>query len=386
MPYIRFIACIFLTSIFLQTNAQTVDTVMAATKVSLITCDPGSDLYSIFGHSAVRVHNAERKYDIVYNYGTFDFKTPGFMVKFMRGKLPYHLTAYPFEYFLREYNDDHRGVKEQVLNITDDEKAKVIAFLENNALPENAQYKYDFFYDNCSSRIRDAFQKTLAYAPNYTSSEKVTMRDLLHQYLTGWPWTRLGIDMIIGSKADIDATPELQMFLPDKMHDILGVFTYNGKPLLEKNYDILVFDEAKAARKIGTFFNPLFVNIVLVLLIVFLYLSNRQRGLHLLFKTWAILSIVASIIVLLLWFATDHQACTLNWNILWLNPLYLLLFIKQIKFGKQVAYGLAVLFGLCIFNHYVPIIPQDMPAHEMSFGFLLLLWYIKSGYGKVTSA
>ncbi len=377
MYYCRIFKIILFTLFFTATKASNIDSLMSDTQVSLITCDPGSDLYSLFGHSAVRVHNVSKKYDVVYNYGTFDFRTPGFMVKFMRGKLPYKLSAYGFDHFLIEYNQDQRGVKEQVLKIDGQEKHKIISFLENNALPENAFYKYDFFYDNCSTRIKDVFENTLGYRPSYVSKEKLTMRDLLHQYLTGSSWTRLGIDMVIGSKADADATPKLQMFLPDKLHDILGNYIYKNKPLLDKSYDVLVFDEQKEKRKIGTFFSPNFFNGILVLLSLVLYSTKRERWLNFLFKLWCILAFAASLIILLLWFATDHQACAMNWNILWLNPFYLLLLFKKFKRRKPLLTILAVLFAISIINTVLVFIPQNMPAYNFTFAFLLVLWKLR---------
>ncbi len=374
MTLSRLVLFLILVLNFVFGKAQNRDSVMALTNVSLITCDPGSDLYSLFGHSAVRIKNKTKNYDIVYNYGTFDFRTPGFLIKFMRGKLPYKLSADGFGSFLAEYIDDKRGVREQLLNISNDEKLKIISFLENNALPENAFYKYDFFYDNCSTRIRDGFQKTLNYDTNYTSKEKVSLRDLLHQYLTGSLWTRLGIDMIIGSRADIDATPSYQMFLPDKLHDILGNHIINGKQFLDKSYPVLIFNKEREDRKIPHPLSPYLVNTFLTLLAIFLLYRKNGKLLNIMTSTWMIIAFIASIIILLLWFATDHQACTLNWNILWLNPLYGLLFFRKFKYKKQVIYVLIGLTALCVVNKFLPIIPQNMPAWQLSFSLVLLVW------------
>ncbi|HRD07117.1 MAG TPA: DUF4105 domain-containing protein, partial [Saprospiraceae bacterium] len=201
---------------------QGVDTLMNNTQISLLTCDPGSEIYSLFGHSAVRVKNEEKNFDVVFNYGTFDFQTPNFTLKFMRGKLPYRLAVASYGSFLKEYHYFKRGVREQVLQINNSQKEDIIRFLENNAKPENAEYKYDFFYDNCSSRIRDVFEKTLHYPPQYSGENKLTFRNLLHRYLEAWPWLRTGIDIIIGSKADKIADASAQMFIPDKLHDNLA--------------------------------------------------------------------------------------------------------------------------------------------------------------------
>jgi hypothetical protein len=361
---------------FYVAKAENMDSLMNYTQVSLITCDPGSDLYSLFGHSAVRVKNQSQNYDAVYNYGTFDFNTPGFMVKFMRGKLPYKLVANSYDSFLMEYNYSKRGVREQVLEVSNEEKVKIIGFLENNALPENALYKYDFFYDNCSTRIRDVFEKNLKYKTDYKSKEEVTFRDLLHQYLTGSTWTRLGIDMVIGSLADKQADPSHQMFLPDKLHNVLGSHLFNGKTFLSKSYTVLQFDAEREARKVGAFFNPTFFNSLLCIIIIVLFFTNKEKGLKWLTNVWNILAFLSSVIILLLWFATDHIPTTLNWNILWLNPFYLLLFFKKFKYRKELLYLLLGLFVLCLLNNFVPFMPQVMPIWQLSFAFLLLTYQV----------
>ncbi|MBK8701424.1 MAG: DUF4105 domain-containing protein [Saprospiraceae bacterium] len=311
------------------TQAGAMDSILDNTRISLITCDPGDEIYSMFGHSAIRVNNAMRGYDAVYNYGTFNFNTPNFAIKFMRGKLPYRLSVYGFSDFLREYHHFKRGVREQQLIIGNEEKASVIRFLENNAKPENAEYKYDFFFDNCSSRIRDVFEQTLKYEPVYTVPAPVTFRQLLHRYLVSWPWVELGIDMIIGSKADAMASPTHQMFLPDLLHDVLPTATVNGGSFLGQTYDVLLFEEEKAARKIHPWFNPLNVNFVLMVLLLALIFMGKTKMAEWTFRSWSMLATFSGILILLLWFATDHQATKLNWNILWLNPLYLLLILKN---------------------------------------------------------
>ncbi|MFW6275429.1 MAG: DUF4105 domain-containing protein, partial [bacterium] len=124
-------------------------------EITLLTASPGDELYSVFGHSAVRVVDSINQLDMVFNYGTFDFNTPNFYLKFIRGKLLYKLSAYPTRYFILEYQSEGRALFEQTFNLTTNEKQRVYDFLMENAKPENAYYHYDFFYDNCATRIRD---------------------------------------------------------------------------------------------------------------------------------------------------------------------------------------------------------------------------------------
>ena len=175
-------------------------------EVSVITCGPGTDeLYASFGHSAFRVLDLENKIDRVYNYGTFDFATPNFYGKFAQGKLLYQLRAYNFGNFLRGYHDENRWVKGQVLDLTSIQVQEVFDFLENNAKPENRSYNYDFFYDNCSTKLFDVLEQVLGDNIIFESDfdkENYTHRDLIELYMGHQPWADFGIDLALG--ADID--------------------------------------------------------------------------------------------------------------------------------------------------------------------------------------
>src|SRR5690606_22569898 len=130
-------------------------------EISIITCGPGEELYSSFGHSAFRVKDPALKLDFAYNYGTFDFNKPNFYIKFAQGKLLYELSVSYFEDFVYNYKIEGRWVKEQVLNLSQDEKNQLFNFLNINAQPENKEYLYDFFFDNCSTKIRDVLEEVL---------------------------------------------------------------------------------------------------------------------------------------------------------------------------------------------------------------------------------
>ena len=124
-------------------------------KVSIITCSPGNEMYSVYGHSAIRVNDPRLNYDVAFNYGIFDFSSPNFLYRFCAGQTDYLLGAYRFDTFLNEYQQDKRSVFEQELNLTAKEKQAVVDFLVWNAQPENRVYRYNFFFDNCATRVRD---------------------------------------------------------------------------------------------------------------------------------------------------------------------------------------------------------------------------------------
>lgn len=249
-------------------------TVMDDIKITLLTCDSGDQLYSTFGHSAIRVLNEKTGEDMVYNYGTFDQNTPGFYVKFMRGKLPYRLSKSTYAAFLYEYNYFKRGVKEQVLNLDSDQELEMIAFLENNYLPENREYAYDFFFDNCATRIRDLIPEVAPGSSWSTETSDVTFRDLLHEFLSGMPWSEFGIDLIIGAVADQQCDVEDQMFLPRYLYNQFASANVGpDSELVNETHQILIFEEEAVARRAKPWFTPHIIFLLLIfieLAIVFL--------------------------------------------------------------------------------------------------------------------
>ena len=227
--------------------------ISSSTQISLLTCDPGDALYSTFGHSAIRVFDPNQDLDIVYNYGTFDFDEPNFYTKFLRGKLLYKLSRYGYSSFLNEYHREKRAIREQVLELDSLQKISFINALEENYKPENQYYLYDFFFDNCSSRIRDLAENHIpGFSYSDTNTEEKTYRQMLDEYLGSKPWSDFGIDLIIGAVADDQADFRSQMFLPDYLHDHLEkgqVNSKNGNSLLiTSGYKVLQFENEKNNR------------------------------------------------------------------------------------------------------------------------------------------
>ncbi|WP_233098751.1 Lnb N-terminal periplasmic domain-containing protein [Aureibaculum flavum] len=292
-------------------------------EISIITVDPGYDqLYDTFGHSAIRVTDRKLRIDQAYNYGIFNFETPNFNLKFAQGKLLYELAAYPFSYFYRSYKEENRGIREQVLNLTQPEKQAFFNFLQNNAKPENKSYLYDFFYDNCATRLKDVaenvLQEKVVFNNNYTEGKNETLRSLIHQYAQKkHPWGTFGIDLALGSVIDKKATTKDYLFLPDNIFNTYAESTVNGKPIVKKTN---VLFKAKDKKTKGfQLFTPLIVFSLIALLVIFItYRDYKQRkrskvlDFTLFFTTGLI-----GLVVLLLWFATDHSATKDNYNFLW---------------------------------------------------------------------
>ena len=210
------------------------------TRVSLLTSSPGEDLYAQFGHSAIRITDTLSGQDLVFNYGLFDFNTPGFYVKFIRGKLPYQLGIQRFDAFLNAYIEENRQCRELEINLNEKERLALINFLSVNYLPENREYPYDFFFDNCATRIRDILEnKFQANYPDTSLVKKASFRHFLAQYVGQNSWINVGFYLILGLPADAIATFRDEMFLPDYLEKHLENAFLSGQLLAKNKITIL---------------------------------------------------------------------------------------------------------------------------------------------------
>ncbi len=312
-------------------------------EITLLTASPGDELYSVFGHSALRVNDPQHNLDLVFNYGTFDFNTPNFYMKFARGKLMYKLTVSRMEQFVPEYQREGRAIFEQVLNLSPAQKQKVFDFLMVNRLPENAYYHYDFFYDNCATRIRDVveiliepdwprqtgwdeevlaevrshFDYEFDYEPSMEHHR--SFRDMLQPFLVNMPWSAFGIDLALGLPADRTARPWDFMYLPDEMliaFDLAG--HPNGEPLVTEHRIVIPKTQTLSP---ANFFSPQKVFWLVFLIGLLSFLSPKASFLF--DRVFFTVLGITGIMVLLLWFFTDHGATKANLNILWAVPTHL---------------------------------------------------------------
>ncbi len=297
-------------------------------KISVLTCGSGDQLYSTFGHNAFRVHDPTIGIDVVYDYGVFDFRTKNFYVKFAQGQLDYTVARRYYSNFIKEYEFEKRWVKEQVLQLSQEEKNKLFQFLENNYLPENRAYQYDFFYNNCSTKIWDVLKNIygdkLKLDKNYLENQ-YTHRELIHQNMATNSWSAFGIDLALGSVIDDLATPKEHMFLPLYVMRQFRT-TQFGSKLLAAN-ETAVYKPKTQNDKPNFFTTPLFVTLILMVIVFIITIfdyknAKRSRGLDftLFFITGA-----AGVVIFFLWFLTDHTATANNLNIVWAFPLNLII-------------------------------------------------------------
>lgn len=306
-------------------------------QISLLTCDPGDQIYSVFGHSAIRVLNQETGEDLVYNYGTFDFDAPFFVVKFTQRTLDYMLTVTTFDRFLYEYQYFQRNVREQILDLNPKQTDEVIRFLKINLLPENRFYRYDFFYDNCATRIRDLFEDILGkqlvwYDP--AEPQDQTFRELIDEYVYPLPWYDLGIDLALGSVIDAKASEREKQFLPDYMEAAFARAEIEGdgptRPLVKDARTVLQFPDRPSE---GSLFNPYAVMwLVAIVFMVITFLGYKRKRLYVGFDAvlFTVLGLVG-LLVFVLWFLTFHSQTKWNWNLLWAFPMHLALVYGLLK-------------------------------------------------------
>lgn len=292
------------------------------TVISVLTCGPGDELYSQFGHSAFRIQDFNNHYDVVYNYGVFDFKKPNFYTNFAKGKLYYKLDKAPYNYFFRVYQHENREVKKQVLNLSLEQRKKLTSFLENNAKPENATYQYDFFYNNCATKIRavldEVFPNEIVIKDNHITTS-FTMRDLINNNVPHNSWANVGINIALGSVIDARATNDEYQFLPEYIFQAFNNATINNNALIKESSTILAINESRVNKQGFSILSPYSILSILSLLIIWLTYNdyrkkkrNKILDFTLLFTTG-----VTGIVSLLLWFATDHTTTINNLNILW---------------------------------------------------------------------
>ena len=351
------------------------------TDISILTCRSGDELYSTFGHTGVRIKNDSLKTDVVFNYGLFSFNTPGFYIKFLRGQLPYKVGPFRTDEFMADYFDEKRTVLEQDLNLTDVQKNEIISFLLWNVKPENRDYPYDFFYDNCATRVEDLLSDKLKI--EYTNQiDEITFRQMLKQNLQSLVWSDFGIDLVIGARADILSDRDGQMFLPEYVFDNLknAWFIDSGDPLIGDTRVVLDFEDKNALRKKKAINQPLIIAVLLLIIGIFINLKNLKYA-QLFNSIMLWIACILGFFLLFMWFGTDHGATKNNWNVLWLNPLLLLYFFVKGNFKKIMFYILVAMMSVAAINVLIQFLPQYFHSAFLPLSLLfiaILHWHYKS--------
>ncbi len=288
--------------------------------VSILTIGPGSNLNDSFGHSAIRLKDYVMNYDIVFDYGRYDFNSPNFFLKFAQGQLDYQLGMANFKDFFDSYLRQGRSIESQTLDLTQQEKQKIFSYLLTNSLPENRTYRYDFFKDNCANRIPMVLEESLNDSISYEYPEEFqlkTFRDLIYECVDKNSWGSFGIDLALGSVIDKPTSLVEQLFLPKYVHTYFESAQRKDEKKLIKKSEILLEQTPMANERILA--NPMTVltSFSLILLVLTFVDWRRQKRFKWLDVMLFLITGLIGVVVLLLWFATDHSATAFNYNFLW---------------------------------------------------------------------
>ncbi len=339
-------------------------------KVSLITCSQGEELYSIFGHSAIRIVDPVVGVDWVFNYGTFDFSDPNFYSNFVKGKLNYILSVSSYQNFKYSYIFEERYIYEQMLNLQQHEKQLLLDSLRINYLPENRYYLYDFLFDNCATRIRDVFVEVIPRKVDFDYNSLKTglsFRELLMPNVMEKPWAKLGINLLLGVSADRQAEPWEYMFLPEHMQTAFSTASVGvdslTKPLMQPSVTLLNGTEIPRTRFRES---PLMVFIGLLLLVVMLSYFDIKRGRasHWIDTVFFTLVGLLGVVIAFQWFGSNHVVMGNNYNLIWAHPLHLLgvvaLLVKRLRLLARYYFGVNALVMVLVMILWF-ILPQELP-------------------------
>ena len=329
-------------------------TPMDSVEISLLTCQPHDEVYSLYGHTAIRYHDLRPGgFDLAFNYGVFDFKKPHFVARFVFGLTDYELGAYPYKYFLEEYRRFGSMVTEQVLNLTAEEKLILHEALAMNLRPENKIYRYNFFYSNCTTKARDIIENCINGKIEYAGREDYTpsYREMVHGMTRNNPWARFGNDLLLGIKADFKTDLRQQEFLPGNLlydFDHAQIYSEGTYRPLIKERRIAVPAGVQIVQE-GFPLTPLSCAAVLLAIgLVIFFFEWRKKRVFIVWDVLLMLAVGTFGIVLTLMLFSQHPTVSLNLQIILLNPLPLL-FLWPVIRRRQTRYWaisaiLAVLF------------------------------------------
>ena len=353
-----------------QQPSEREDDIYSNLEVSLLTCSPGDELYSAFGHTAIRVN------DMVFNYGMFNFNTEGFYIKFVSGETDYELGVEIMQGFERQYERRNRSVIEQKLNLTNEEKAALFNALIENTRPENKTYRYNFVFDNCATRPRVKIEECLKGAIKYdVKEENESYRKLIEKYVGEDSWIKFGIDILIGAEADKTASFFDRLFLPDELMNAFATARRdNGERLVTETKEIVSQDKDEDDDE-DNGVTPLAVAVIAmsIISIASLLFPRKLKALDfVLFLATGLLGVV----ITYLCFFSLHPLVGENHNLLWLNPIHLIIpltiFIKKARKILMGTYILIALATAVAMSGYI-YLPQEFNIAFLPFMAIIVV-------------
>jgi hypothetical protein len=362
-------------------HAQSIDSISCGIRISVLTCGSGNDLYSVYGHTAVRIIDSCKHSDIVYNYGTFNFSDPDFYLKFTRGKLEYYLNDETFDGFMDTYIREGRSVHEQILNLNQQEEFQIQHFLIENLKEENKYYKYDFLFDNCSTRVRNIFDSVFKNQFQFArviADDSVSFRTILNYYERNIHWERFGINLLMSHQVDDKMTSYQSLFLPDYLESGLTKATLNGQPIVAETKILLPnqINGSDVPNQVRIFF-------WILLIIVFLLSINKKITSYLIYFDVLFFLVLGLLgcLMLFMWFGTEHKVCAWNRNLLWAFPLHIffafLLPRQSSKTAIYAKYASSLLFVSVIYGMFA----EQKYIIEITPIIILIFWRLSKYAG-----
>ncbi len=346
------------------------------TEVSVITCSPGDEVYSLYGHTAIRLRDEARGIDIAVNYGVFDFNTEHFAWKFVLGETDYMCMAVPWEIFISEYRHRGSSVKAQVLNLTAEETDSLVRYLDWNLQPENCIYRYNYLTDNCTLRVMDCVERAVRGRIVYSwDSDKLTYRDIIHSYTNGSPWAQVGNDILLGCDVDTMLSPRAKCFIPDYYSSALSGalirdLVADTRPMVRRTETLLKAAVPESGNRVGQDSFPVSPQTaawgLLAVMILIALVEYRTR-----YMLWPLDFVLltahgaAGAILLFVFLFSLHPTLDTNWQVWLLNPLPLIAmpFVVRAAWKRQCCIWHYVLAAMILsFLVFTPWIPQKYSA------------------------
>lgn len=303
--------------------------------ISLLTCGPGSEVWSLYGHTAIRVEDHRNGTDIAVNYGVFSFHQPYFILRFVFGLTDYEMGVCPMDMFLEEYREEGRWVRQQRLRLTPEEKIQILQALETNYMPANRTYRYNYFYDNCTTRARDMLLAPVKdvrfhYRPGFKSS----YREEIHHWNEYRRWARFGNDLLLGIGADRTITQREAEFLPDNLsRDIATTGLVDSTFYILPPQAQILPDEGVTPRAAAL---ALFAVVAILSVVEYKKKKNFRILDLILFLPAGLAGLILTSMIF-----SEHPTVSVNLQILTLNPLFLFFLWPAMKEARRRQFGWA---------------------------------------------
>lgn len=347
---------------FLQAQTPWYDSLSDQTQISILTASPGEDIYALFGHTAIRIYDPLDipESDWVFNYGTFSFGD-GFYFKFIKGRLDYKLSVEPYHHFFKVYHDSGRGLNSQTLDLNPSQVREVAKYLAWNTQPENATYSYEFFRDNCATRVFTVLESALGESIEFNcESDGRTYRDGLKPYIGCKPWTEFGMDFILGPKADEVMVDCGAAYIPDELYKALERCTIDGKPLIANSDPLIIAPNTWMNPRrnfiLGLNMPELLFLLLSVMVVILRYkVGESNLATRIVVKTIQVITAALGVLLIAMWLFTDHVDTWANWNMIWTIPAIATLISRRNVVLSNIAIALYLLVGPLVWPQYISL-------------------------------